>query len=188
VLTFSSNVVLRGYFQNECYFDRIAPDVRRWFDPSRWLIRAPDEYRVVAADDQSIGMHVRRTDYLLSAHRHFQVCDLDYYERAMAVARKRLPGCRFLICSDDVAWCRQQFTASDCVIADTHTASDSGLIDFALLSSCRHQIISNSSYAWWAAWLNSNPARLVLSPDRWTNDGSIPLATKHFAGMEPIPA
>ncbi len=186
LLALGPQTVLQGYFQCERYFATIADELRRWFDLGAWLERAPAQCRAAVVHPQSVGIHVRRTDYLLDRHRHIQVCDPAYYARAIKRFRNSLPGAAFVVISDDPEWCRSHFNAADIFVSDTRGDPYAMLVDLALLSACRHQIIANSSFSWWGAWLNANPDRRVIAPDRWTHDRSVPIETKSMTGFETI--
>jgi hypothetical protein len=178
------SAVLRGFFQSESYFAGIAADLRQWFDFAPWLQRAPAECREAVAQPMSVGVHVRRRDYIGT---FWELCDRDYYLRAAATIRDRFPTAHFVVVSDDPAWCRTQLGHLPSTIVDSSADPYTALVDLAVLAGCRHQVIANSSFSWWAGWLNAKPGRIVFAPDRWTNDDSIAFAAKRFAGMETLP-
>lgn len=109
----------------------------------------------------SAGVHVRRGDYV--SHAHLINCSLQYYQNAMAHLKRLNAGIKFFIFSDDVDWCKQHFTGSDCVFAEGNTNYE----DLWLMSRCNHQIIANSTFSWWAAWLNEHPAKTIIAPGSW---------------------
>ena len=109
-------------------------------------------------DDEYIGLHIRRTDYVQKQSYH-PLCTLDYYERAL----KKLPNIPVIIVSDDPEWCGKQelFKPDRFLISD----SDSNVVDMCILSLCKYHVIANSSFSWWGAWLaNSNK---VIAPKIW---------------------
>jgi hypothetical protein len=110
-----------------------------------------------------VSIHVRRGDYL-SFPEHHPPLTMDYYREAMS----RFPGARFLVFSDDPGWCLLNFRDAgyQVEISTGRTAAE----DMALMASCDHHIIANSSFSWWSAWLNRNPSKRVIAPDpktRW---------------------
>jgi hypothetical protein len=91
-----------------------------------------------------------------------------------------------LVVSDDWKWCQEAFP--DAVVVKPMGNSNTALLDMALLSACQYQVIANSSFSWWAAWLNAHPERMIVAPDRWMNDGSTPIETKFMRGLTTIAA
>ena len=110
-------------------------------------------------------MHVRRADYLLTEVHG--TCTPDYYRRAYQVVNANHPVQMTCIFSDDMDWCRQQLSwVHKPVFIEGMTPAE----DLYLMSLCRHNIIANSSFSWWAAWLNQFPQKQVVAPEKWFND------------------
>ena len=139
---------LHGYFQSEKYFAPHAAQIRQEFS---------FEERTVF-DKPTVAVHVRRGDYL-SFPEHHPPLTMDYYSRAM----ERFPGLRFLVFSDDPGWCLLNFDRERCRTIVGQTA----IQDMALMASCDHFIIANSSFSWWGAWLGRNPEKRVVAPAKW---------------------
>jgi hypothetical protein len=188
VVSLGPRVIIEGFFQNERYFESIAGKLREWFDLDPWLAQATPENRRACLSAGATAVHVRRTDYLNPEHRHFNVCGPAYYQQAMNRVRIASPDARFLIFSDDTEWCAHHFQAQDTLIVGPKSGAYGMLSDLALFSACKHQIIANSSFSWWGAWLNKNPDRIVLAPEQWTRDGSILTDTKRMRGLETVPS
>lgn len=163
-----------GYFQSEFYFknclDKILEEVRT----------SPPMKKSNMSPPKTVGVHVRRGDYLEASQ--WQVCDLDYYLNAMNEFRNRVSGCRFLMFSDDPAWVRQNFRDSDTVIFDRGDEIE----DFCHLAKTSHQIISNSSFSWWASRICENPDRVCVMPDIWINGKLRSVDPKLFDGATTI--
>ena len=143
---------LLGYFQSEKYFAHI-----------RDRIRADFTFRTVVDDsslpEHYVSIHVRRGDYVEKQFAH-PLCTDAYYIAAM----DRFPtGTTFVVFSDDIDWCRSQSVFSSCVFS----AGRSMLEDMSLMSRADHNVIANSSFSWWAAWLNPNPDKIVVAPTLW---------------------
>lgn len=116
--------------------------------------------------DDYVGVHVRRGDYV--KHPLFvQLWETDYYDRAMDLFISRYTGYKFLIFSDDRKWCQQHFTGDRFVMSWGRDEIE----DMNIMAGCRHNIIANSSFSWWAAWLNPNPNKIVIYPRAWHTDG-----------------
>lgn len=176
-----ADCLLFGYFQSPLYFQEIAERLRT--ELNTLLSRAvdvPEPLRTELSEETSVAVHVRRCDYLdIEA---FRVCDLTYYQEAMRQMRSRVPGAHFFIFSDDPAWCRAQFTASDQRVVDSGELAANPIHDLHLMSLASHHVIANSSYSWWAAWLGDKAGQQVIMPDRWYASGSIaPINEKRLA-------
>ncbi len=161
-----ADVRLIGYFQSARYFAGAEARIRTELAPRR----LPDDPAFLAALGQiertnAVSVHVRRGDYL-SAARH-NVCPPAYYLRAMERMRSLVEQPRFFVFSDDPAWCRRQLAADDVSVVEVAAAP---VLDMVLMSRCQHHVICNSTFSWWAAWMNDRPGRIVLAPDRWFGD------------------
>lgn len=167
VLALTGSVSLVGYWQSEKYFQDIAPILQADLALKPEHLKAVDPLLLEnVAGTISVGLHVRRTDYISNPatqayHGH---CDSSYYQRAMELMRQKRGQVHFFVFSDDLAWCRENLKSDlPLTFVDGQTAA----ADLYLMSQCRHQIIANSSFSWWAAWLNNNPDKLVIAPQRW---------------------
>ena len=160
---------LEGYWQSERYFFDIQDAIREAY---RFPALTDGRHRELEAQmrsECSVGVHVRRGDYL--RFPKFQnICTLEYYGKAMDYFRKRFPGeARFFVFTNDMPWAVEHFQGKDCCFVEGNTGTDS-YRDMQLMSLCRHNIIANSSFSWWGAWLNENPDKIVAAPGRWIND------------------
>jgi len=166
VLDLRDGCSLKGYFQSPKYFQEIAGVIKEDLRP-RHSLEAPDflEYRDKIRQTNSVSIHVRRGDYLQYPNRN--LLDLWYYKRAMEYFFEREQGVQFFIFSDDITWCRQNFLFEKMNFITLRDTKRNPLADLFLMQSCKHNIISNSAYAWWGAWLNENPGNIVLAPNQW---------------------
>jgi len=122
------------------------------------------------ASAESVSLHVRRGDYLLPQNQALfgGICTEAYYIEAMKQMRQNHPGCRFYLFTNEKAWAMQKTeNIPDMEVVDVGGLGD--YVEFVLMSKCRHNILANSSYSWWASYLNKNPDKTVLAPDRWLN-------------------
>jgi len=108
-----------------------------------------------------VGVHVRRTDYLKFPNIH-PFPGLDYYKKSFEVYRDNF-ACTFVVCSDDIKWCKENFVGDDFLFSE----SNDSIFDLMLLSNCDHNIIANSSFSWWGAYLNCNLSKIITSPNKW---------------------
>ena len=145
------NLDLHGYFQSYRYFNFCEDLIRKKLTPT------DQEYFPTLPD--ICGIHVRRTDYLKFADHHTNL-GMGYYEQAMNEVGSR----HYMVFSDDPAWCKEAFSGFPNV--DVSEEADA-LTDFSMMISCENQIIANSSFSWWAAWLNPNSDKVVVAPKNW---------------------
>jgi hypothetical protein len=166
----NDHVVLAGYFQNEAYFKSVEADIRNDF---RFRAALTGRNADIASqmDDSSVSLHVRRGDYVSDPTCSLAVCDAEYYYNAIELIAGEIPDPCFFVFSDDSEWVTQNidFKKHRYVLLDWNTGSDS-YIDIQLMSMCRHNIIANSSFSWWGAWLNNNPQKTVIAPKLWFKD------------------
>lgn len=148
---------LYGYFQSERYFEGISESIRQDFtfnNPDTTLIKA---LRDEADGKPVVSVHVRRGDYITLQDYH-PLLTKEYYESSMSVFKDVL----FAVFSDDPEWCEYQEMFHDCMVID---ASDKTTM--YTMSQCDHNIIANSSFSWWGAWLNNNYHKVVIAPKKW---------------------
>lgn len=174
----AENVRLEGYFQDVRYIsERI---VQSLFPPpcSDELTDLKRMYPILE-EQTTCSIVVRRGDYLRLPLK-FPVEDMAYYRKCMRIMERRLrtKDIHYLVISDDTDWCRLHFRGKHFTIVP-HTTP---LADLYVASLCKHNIISNSSFAQWGALLNSNPSKVVLYPSPWMGIGNRRLDT-HGAGM-----
>ncbi len=125
----------------------------------------------------SVSLHVRRGDYLTPENQNLYggICTDAYYIEGIRQMRERYPGCRFFLFTNDREWARRQFGQdrdkedADITWVDLQGAGDNDYMEFLLMSRCKHHILANSSFSWWASYLNKNPGKTVLAPQRWLN-------------------
>lgn len=166
---------LRGYWQSEKYFADVREDLLKEFSFKASLdaLNLQHAGRIGATD--SVSLHVRRADYVTDkeVNRILGLCSLEYYERAVNYIRSKITRPVFFIFSDDMEWCRKNLLLpEETHFIDNNKGADS-YRDMQLMSLCRHNIVANSSFSWWGAWLNQNPEKIVLAPQRWFTDASM---------------
>lgn len=153
------NMNLRGYFQSEKYFAHCIPDIRYHFtfDTSKMVSG-------IEIGPYTCSVHVRRGDYVRNPMRN--MCSINYYSAAMQFIRTQTRIDTFVVFSDDIRWCRQNLTGSDVV----YIKGNKDIEDLFLMSKCSHHIIANSSFSWWGSWLNTNPDKIIIAPNKWYFD------------------
>jgi hypothetical protein len=161
------NVMLNGYFQSEKYFIEFEDEIREMFSESEETTEYIDtKYGKLFDSKQLTSIHVRRGDYKKYPEHH-PILKLQYYKNAINKFIKQGKS-SFLVFSDDLDWCRKNFTGpffKDIEIIYSNNEFD--YIDMYLMSRCKNNIIANSSFSWWAAWLNNNNGKTVIAPNKW---------------------
>ena len=162
-------ILLNGYFQSPRHFESVAELLRERFQPVAPLsAMAADWAAKIAASPCSVSLHVRRGDYLQAPHAaQHDALDRDYYDRAVNLVRD-LAGreVEFFLFSDEPDFIAEAFAGlpgAHVVRSDPSTSWE----DMFLMARCRHNIIANSSYSWWGAWLNPAQGKRVIAPARW---------------------
>lgn len=166
------NEYLIGLFQSYKYFEECRDVILQEFQFD--VSRLSDATRRMAEQMQqcnSVSIHVRRGDYMNGYYYNLlgKVCDLEYYQRAIEEIKKHVEFPRFFIFSDDKEYVAKSLLLEDAVYVDFNSGTDSWQ-DMYLMSQCNHNIIANSTFSWWGAWLNTHPDKIVVAPPRWFND------------------
>jgi len=177
VVEIKGNKYLDGYWQSEKYFKNVENQIRARFTLNQPLSNDDMELaKEMAGNRNSVGVHIRRRDYVTDhwIMRSHYICTPDYYLETMQFINDQLNGNAFFyVFSDDPEWCQTGLkNASQYRIVSTRTRSN--VNELILMSNCRHAIISNSSFGWWAAWLIDNPEKIVISPKKWFYNHAAP--------------
>ncbi len=94
-------------------------------------------------------------------------------KRLLKLVSEKVPNCNFFIFSDDLDWVKQNLVTGIPTEYIGHNKGNEAYLDMQLMSLCKHNIIANSSFSWWAAWLNANAGKIVIAPQKWFNDPSM---------------
>lgn len=162
-------VFVNGFFENRAFFDHIRPILLKEFQPRHAALDANSSLYDAIAQCESVCVTVRRGDYLSSALRNgFYVCDESYFHRAIETMKKKIRNPLFVFFSDDIAWVRSHLSVPEGSLFER--GDDPVWEKMRLMSACKHFIISNSSFSWWAQYLGQYEHKVVVSPTRWFND------------------
>lgn len=165
------NNYIEGYFQSEKNFADIKDKIIKEF-----ILRKEFESEIFLAEKNNIdrvsgiSVHIRRGDYVSDPKTRsvHGVCSEEYYKQAIDLMRAKVEAPIFYFFSDDIEWVKKEFGEH----VDFKYVSNPKLEDYEelmLMSSCAHNIIANSSFSWWGAYLNQNPSKIVIAPKKWVN-------------------
>ena len=174
-LSKSRSLYLYGYWQSEKYFIDIREEILRTFNLEHALMKYSQDVRDFNEErlreikqTNSISVHIRRGDYVQLSSKFGGICTDKYYHEAMNYFRNKYSDAKFYIFTNDLAWAEGQemFQADDCKIINGNEGKNDEL-DMLLMSKCKHNIIANSSFSWWGAWLNEYNEKEVIAPAKW---------------------
>lgn len=160
-----------GYWHHHKYVEFFKDDLCRLYQFPPF----EDRYNTMISEqmwkENSIGIHVRRGDYL-NEKQYQGICTLDYYKKAIQIVLSKFDNVSFYVFSNDVDWCRnnlsEMFMNSKTIYVDWNKGKES-YRDMQLMTFCRGLIVANSSFSWWGAFLNKKEDHLVIAPKRWKN-------------------
>lgn len=166
---------LAGMFQSERFFEPVANLVRLHFS-----LRYPPQPEVAAVAEQirsgpSAAVHFRRGDYTRNPAfaKELGVIGLDYYHRAVRLLRERSPNATLYIFSDDIEAVAREFQPPGPHVFVRAVKPWHPYDKIRLMSLCEHIVVANSTFSWWAAWLNPSPDKLVIAPDPWLDNSAL---------------
>jgi Glycosyl transferase family 11. len=163
----SKSVFYNGYWLDKKYWQGVdLPKMFNFRDPA--LSTESSAILSMIESSNAVAVHIRRGDYQSKEHidKFGIFCPLDYYRIAIERIFKKEANPCFFIFSDDIAWVKANLCIPNAVYVDCHHGNDSWK-DMFLMSKCRHNIIANSTFSFWAAMLNTNPNKVVVYPQRW---------------------
>jgi len=156
IFDINDNTAIEGYFQSYKYFDKYKECILNEFTFKKEILNKC--YNIISKYQNAVSIHVRRGDYV--KHPGFWTITPEYLQEALNQFTNQ--EYTFLIFSDDIKWCEQIFPEGVVFIKDNNQFED-----LCLMSLCQHNIIANSSYSWWGAYLNKNENKRVIAPSNW---------------------
>ena len=170
----TDSVYYDGYWQNEGNFRDIRNLVLTAFTFPEFLDEKNKMLACKLKAYNSVSCHIRRGDYLKIPT--MCVCTPEYYVQAIDKMNKLVNPNLYCVFSDDINWCKnhlsQLWEGKKVVYVDWNKGKES-FRDMQLMSLCKHNIIANSSFSWWGAWLNQNEKKIVIAPEKWMNKNLI---------------
>lgn len=175
VYDLNGDIYFEGFWQSEKYFKEYREDILRQFILRDKIHLQSQKYKQKMKDSESVSLHIRRGDYITNTHLDsgHGTCTLEYYRNALLKIEEETKNPQFFIFSDDLDWAKKNFSLID-NITFVELANDvPDHEEMCLMSLCKHNIIANSTFSWWGAWLNQNPDKIVIAPKQWLNDPSL---------------
>lgn len=162
-----NHVYLDGYWQSEKYFSSNESRLRNELIIKPAYIQHLQEWVEEMEQNQSVSVHIRRGDYINKKVTDYHgVLTTDYYNKSIRILAQKNPSIKLYFFSDDINWVKQNINIElphEFISGKTRSTIE----DFYLMSKCRHNIIANSSFSWWTAWLNSNKSKTIIAPQNW---------------------
>lgn len=161
VLEQSGDVMLSGYWQSDKYFREYIGDLRKLFTLKREMSPEAKELKeMIHSHTNTVAVHIRRGDYLLSDLN----LKMEYFEEAMRIVEEKVKAPVYCFFSDDIDWVKKAFGEKENYLFISGSRDISYLEEFFLMKECGHDITSNSSFSWWAAYLNESAGKIVTAP------------------------
>ncbi|MEY2701667.1 MAG: hypothetical protein RLY43_300 [Bacteroidota bacterium] len=171
LLKLKGNIYLDGYFQSELYFKEIESILKKEFTLKNSLSQIAQKIEEqIHNKGASVSIHIRRGDYITdsSAAKAHGTCDLNYYAQAISKISSSVTNPAFFIFSDDIEWVKENLKVENATYVSNPNLTE--YEELILMSKCKHNIIANSTFSWWAAWLNLNINKIVITPKQWRKD------------------
>lgn len=162
--------IIDGYFQDINYFQRYSMQIRKELIFPKGENKLYDLVKQIYNDDCSISLHVRRGDYLELEDIYGGICTIEYYEKAIRFIEEKIfpQKAHFYILSDDMEWTKKNIKINNAIYISSDLFSNyQDWYDMNIMSACKYNIIANSSFSWWGAWLNSYKNKIVIRPKMW---------------------
>jgi len=168
----NGNVSLLGYFQSEKYFKEYEVEIRDLFSCPDFIKSKMVETYPDIQEESTCSMHIRRGDYVRLPNHH-PTQNVAYYMKGL----KKMPkNCKVFVFSDDIEWCKSNFP--DMGDRFVYVEGQTDVEDLYLMSMCKHNIIANSTFSWWASWLNENQDKTIVAPKTWFGPAHSHMNTK----------
>lgn len=165
-----------GFWQSPKYFENIEDEIRKSFSFKKLTpsIKTSELLKIIQ-QNESVSLHIRRGDYLKEEYKNVyaNICREEYYIKALSVIKENVEKPIFIIFSDDPEWTENNLKLENAIYVDWNSGSQSWE-DMYLMSQCKHNIIANSTFSWWGAWLNVNCKKMVIAPSRFLGNCETP--------------
>ncbi len=166
--------VVEGYFQSYRYPEIVKEELNKEFMFCQKQEQKMIELIRQLEEQESVSIHIRRGDYTGLSSIYGSLWGDDYYRRAIEWIKTRKKKVRFCFFSDDMEWTKERFQEENAIYIERRLFDEyEDWYDMCLMSHCKHNIIANSSFSWWGAWLNLNLNKIVIAPKTWMAQGDV---------------
>jgi len=164
--------IIRGLHQNYLFAQKVEKELKDDF-----TFNIKDDFKLVMVSEMvtkmnCVSVHIRRGDYLTDSNRYYYggICTEKYYDKAMKEIESKVGKCIFCFFSNDMNWVKDHFKMTNAIYIESNMFDNyQDWYDMYLMSQCKHNIIANSTFSWWGAWLNQNQGKIVIAPKKWIN-------------------
>jgi hypothetical protein len=161
-----------GYWQTLKYVNSIENELRSDLNFNESLVNlCLIDYNIIS-NSNSCSLHIRRGDYLLPHNKKiFAECGIDYIQKSINYIMLKFPDTKFYVFSDDINWAKSILKGDNYHFIDKY--NNNPIADLFLMSTCKNNIISNSTFSWWGSWLNNNTNKMIICPKLWYNNSTL---------------
>lgn len=174
-IVFRNNTYFEGFWQSYRYFESFKKEILQEFTCKHLLEGKNKELSELIESCNAVSLHIRRGDYVshMNASSFHGLSPLEYYYKAITFLCERVEQPCFFVFSDDIAWVKEHLKIEYPITFVDHNSVNQGFEDMRLMSLCKHNIIANSTFSWWGAYLNRYAKKMVIAPQKWFNDPNI---------------
>ncbi|WP_157567265.1 alpha-1,2-fucosyltransferase [Mucilaginibacter arboris] len=163
-----ANVYVEGYWQHYKYFENVQPQIFEELTLKEPLdTKAAAWLSAIKTDKSSVAVHIRRGDYVTDSNANYLmgVLPMEYYQKAIHYLKQKVSKPSFYFFSDDLEWVKENIKTD---AATYYVDGNTDYVDLDLMRQCSNNIIANSTFSWWGAFLNRNPNKIVIAPEKWS--------------------
>jgi hypothetical protein len=164
--------VFSGLFQTYKFAEQVRDLLIKDFVFKDKIENKLEKFRDCLDRDITVSIHIRRGDYLTGNNYwiYGDICTQEYYINAISYMKDKVGNCKFVFFSNDIEWVKRNYNIEHAIyVSSTLFDNYQDWYDMYLMSICKHNIIANSTFSWWGAWLNSNKGKIVIAPSKWVN-------------------
>ena len=174
-LSFPENTLLIGFWQSEKFFISIKEILLQELIVKKTMTKDCLMAHDAIVNSNSVSLHIRRGDYVSdkNANTFHGTLPLEYYYNAMNYLNLLTPNLKVFVFSDDIDWVKSNLTLQNESVYIDFNKNENSVFDMYLMSLCKYNVIANSSFSWWGAWLNQHTNKIVIAPKQWFADKKI---------------
>lgn len=170
-----------GYYENANMVESIKEEIFEVFEFSTFdNDKNAEMAKIISTEQNAVAVHFRKGKDYLQIEAYHNTCTMDYYKQSIVYMKAKLDNPRFFVFTDNIDWVKENLTDFDYTLVDINSPVGWGNhFDMQLMSLCKHNITANSTYSFWAAFLNRNKDKIVISPLDYFNQKLEKYSGKH---------